>query len=89
MWGGKTQLQMERELLEAVERARARYEGLDQEHSRMVNEIQDGGLVGSDGTLALAQSKEKHRAVQSAVEEYRKALKRFHRLVVDRKLPEE
>ena len=89
MWNGKTRIQIERELLEAVEEARARYEDLDQEHSRMLNEAHDIGLGGPDGTLVLARSLKKYAEVQAAIEDYRTALKRFHRVVVDRKLPED
>ena len=87
-WAGKARLEIERVLFDALEQAQARYERLSQEYGRLADE--GGDILGNrDGALALARSVEKHRALQWAIEEYRSALKRFHRVVVDRKLPED
>jgi hypothetical protein len=84
---GKSRLEIELELFAALERAQARYLRLSDDYRRMA----DGGgdvLGGPDGSLALARSVNKHHVVQWALEEYRTALKRFHRVVVvERKLP--
>jgi len=72
-WAGKTRLEIERELLQAVEQARARYEDLDREHLRMLDLVREIGLGNQDGTIMLARSLEQHRAVQAAIEDYRTA----------------
>jgi hypothetical protein len=86
---GKTRLRVEQELMEVLQRARTRYEDLYQDHSRVSDLLRDTGLNGADGTLLIAPMLEKHNDLQTALEEYRVALRRFHRVVVDRKFPED
>jgi len=87
-WEGKTRAKIESELMEALQHARAKYEDLSREHSRLVEESRDIGADNRDGNLILKRSTESHRALQLALEEYQEALKRFDRVVVGRELPE-
>jgi len=88
-WEGKTRQEVERELLETLEDARERYEGLRRQYTRMFTEAADPGVASSDGTLLLAQSLKAHPAVREALERYSVALKRFGQVVIYRKLPED
>jgi hypothetical protein len=87
-WPGKTRLEIECALFDALEEAQARYQRLSEEYRRMADEGSDI-LDNGDGKLALARSAEKHREVQWAIEEYTKALTRFREVVVEGKLPED
>jgi len=77
-WDRRAHQEIQGELWDEIQRTKAKYQDLNREYSRMLNETRDIGLDHSDGTLAFAQSLKKHRELQSAIEELRLALKRFN-----------
>src|SRR5438045_3818076 len=87
-WQGKTRRQVEFELLEAVQFARAEYDELTAKYLAAQREAGDIGTGTTDGNFAQARSLEIHHALKLAQDRYAVALKRFHRVVVDRKSPE-
>ena len=86
-WIGKTIQQIELELLEALQCARAEYDDFTGKYLAAVREVQDIGLDNVDGSLAHAGSQQTHRAMRLALDRYAVALKRFNQLVVHRQLP--
>lgn len=77
---------LEDELRHNFEFARALYEDLRNEHRR-VRELATAALT-HDRDLLLDRCSQLHDAVQLALDQYRDALYRFNRLVLDGKLPE-
>jgi CheY-like chemotaxis protein len=75
--------EVERELWDEIQHTKAKYEDLNRDYSRMINETSDIGVGQPDGTLALAQSQKKHRELQAAIAGYRRALKRFNHHIID------
>ena len=86
-WIGKTRQQIELELLEALQCARAEYDDLTRKYLTAVHEVADIGLDNVDGNLAHAGNRQTHRAMMRALDRYSVALKRFNQLVVHGTLP--
>jgi hypothetical protein len=86
-WIGKTMQQIELELLEVLQCARAEYDDLTRQYLGALRDVRDIGLDNVDGNLAHAGSQQTHRAMRLALGRYSVALKRFNQLVVHRQLP--
>ena len=84
---GKTIQEIELELLEALQCARAEYDELTRKYLAAVRDVQDIGLENVDGSLAHAGSQQTHCAMRLALGRYAVTLKRFNQLVVHRQLP--
>jgi hypothetical protein len=77
----------ERELLEVVQLAGARYEDLRRKHSQAL--VEAYATEGRDGQLLMGRCLLMLSTTEEALDEYLAALKRFSELALNRKLPEE
>jgi hypothetical protein len=77
----------ERELLETVQLASARYQDLSRKHSQALEEAY--ATESRDGSLLLERCLQMQSTVEEALDEYAIALKRFSELLLNRELPEE
>lgn len=86
--GSRRRLDVERELLLAVDQTRAQYEGLCREAAEETEIARDAGVNEADGRLSLERSIVRRQAAQTALEAYNEALRRFSDFVVRGRLPE-
>jgi hypothetical protein len=70
------------ELLDKAEHARRRYQQLNQEHTRLLNDSCDSALAYPDRALSLKRSFQTHRAEREAFESYMLAQTRFRELTL-------
>ncbi len=89
LWNGKTREEVEQELMETMETARAEYQGLHERYQTAMHLVQDIGLSHADGVDTLRGARGTHRQMMAARVRYDLALKEFNRVVVHRMKPRE